>query len=219
VARPLITLLNALANGVVRLLGIEPRDELLDAAEADEIAAMVAASRDEGLIEDVEHQLLTGALDLGVRDVGSVLVPRDQIVRVSRAATAAEAEQVVVDSGHSRLVVVGADVDDVLGYVHAKEFLTVPAAARARPLPLGRIRRLPVVSPDRPIDDVLLIMQRARVHLALVQDQRGHTVGIVSMEDLLEALVGDIVDETDQPATGDGEGNGSVTVNHVTRSQ
>src|SRR5436190_10586786 len=100
---------------------------------------MVAASKDKGLIADVEHQLLTGALDLAARTVESIMVPRDQIVSVWQGATAAEAEQLVVDTGHSRLVVVGSGIDDVLGFVHAKELLTLSDVARGRPIPFGRI--------------------------------------------------------------------------------
>ncbi len=92
-------------------------------------------------------------------------------------------------------------LDDVLGFLHAKDLLTVPADLRERPLPLGKIRRLPIVRDDTIVDDVLLALQRARVHLALVADADGRTVGIVSLEDVLEELVGDIVDESDRLQT------------------
>ena len=114
-----------------------------------------------------------------------------------RTATPAEAEAVVVATGHSRIVVTGGDLDDVLGFIHAKELLTVPPAQRHRPLPLSRIRQMPVVTEDRPVDDVLVIMQRARVHVAVVLDATGRTAGTVTLEDVLEELVGDIIDETD----------------------
>ncbi len=128
-----------------------------------------------------------------------MVVPRDRIGFVERTATPAEAEERVVRTGHSRLLVVGeGGLDDVLGFLHAKDLLTIPASLRNRPLPLGRIRRLPIVRSDAIVDDVLVALQRARVHLALVADPSGRTVGIVSLEDVLEELVGDIVDESDR---------------------
>jgi CBS domain containing-hemolysin-like protein len=197
VFRPVIRVLNALANAGVRLFGVEPRDALETTHTADELATMLAASREQGLVEDVAHQLLTGALDFGTRNVGAVTVTRDRVVYVRREATVAEAERLVVESGVSRLPVVGAGIDDVIGFVHAKDLLTVPDEARDRPLPIGRVRRALVVPEHRGVDDVLVAMRRARTHLAVVVDAQGGTVGIASLEDVLEDLVGDIRDETD----------------------
>ena len=126
------------------------------------------------------------------------MVPRDRIGFVERTATASDAEEAVVRTGHSRLLVVGArGLDDVLGFIHAKDLLTIPAAMREQPLPLGRIRRIPIVRADAVIDDVLYALQDARVHLAVVSDAAGRTIGLVSLEDVLEELVGDIIDGSD----------------------
>ena len=144
---PVLRVLNALSNAGVRLLGVEPRDELATAASADELAVMLGASRDEGLIEEVAHQLLTGALDLGDRSITTVMVPRDGVVWLPRTATPAEAEALVVASGHTRLLVAGDEVDDVLGLrprqgpAHAVgRRPPPPAPARAGP-PDARARR------------------------------------------------------------------------------
>jgi CBS domain containing-hemolysin-like protein len=198
VTRPLVWLLQRLANAGVRLLRVEPRDELTSAHTASELAVMVAESHEEGLIEEFAHDLLAGVLDFGDRDVSSVMVPRDQVVTVSRRATVAEVEQVVVRSGHSRLPVIDADVDTVLGFVHAKDLLTLPADAHDQPLPLRLVRRMLVVTQDRSLEDLLLAMRRARIHFAVVVDEGRGTVGVVTLEDLLEELVGDILDETDR---------------------
>ena len=195
---PVLRVLNALSNAGVRLLGIEPRDELATSASADELAAMLGASRDQGLIEDVAHQLLTGALDLGDRSITTVMVPRERVVWLPRRATPEEAEALVVASGHTRLLVAGEEVDDVLGFVHAKDLLTVSGPARQRPLPLGRVRRMLVLGARTSLDDALLAMQRARVHVAVVKDAAGRTLGIATLEDVIEALVGDIRDESDR---------------------
>ena len=195
---PLLRVLNGLANMFVRLLGIEPQDELATSASADELAVMLGASRDEGLIEETAHMLLTGALDLSGRPIGPELVPRDEIVWLPRSATATEAEALVVSSGHTRLVVVGNSIDDVLGFVHAKDLLRVSASDRDRPLPLRLVRQMVVVAADTSLDDALAAMQQARVHLAVVSDPDGRTVGIASLENVIEALVGDIRDESDR---------------------
>ena len=132
-----------------------------------------------------------------------MVVPRDRIGFVPRRATAVEAEQEVVRSGHTRLLVVGeGGLDDVLGFLHAKDLLTIPEAGRDSPLPLGKIRRLPIVRDDTVVDDVLHALQKARVHLALVADAQGRTVGLISLEDALEELVGEIVDESDKLPSG-----------------
>jgi CBS domain containing-hemolysin-like protein len=195
---PVLRVLNALSNAGVRLLGVEPRDELATAASADELAAMLGASRDEGLIEDVAHQLLTGALDLGDRGITTVMVPPAEVVWLPRTATPAEAEELVVQSGHTRLLVAGDGVDDLLGFVHAKDLLTLSGPARERPLPLGRVRRMLVLGARTSLDDALLAMQQARVHVAVVTDGNGRTLGIATLEDVIEALVGDIRDESDR---------------------
>ncbi len=195
--RPVIRMLNALANAGVRLFGVEPRDALTMAHTRDELAGMLAASREEGLVEEVAHQLLTGALDFGTRPISAVTVPRDRVIYVRRDDTVADAEQVVVASGLSRLPVVGRDIDDMIGFVHAKDLLTVPSDRRGRAIPFGRLRRMLVVAQHQALDDVLVAMRRARTHLAVVVDDAGSTLGIASLEDVLEAIVGDIRDESD----------------------
>jgi CBS domain containing-hemolysin-like protein len=201
--RPIVWLLQHLANAGVRAFGVEPRDEIISAHTPSELALMVAESHSEGLIEEFAHDLLAGVLDFGDNDVSSVMVPRDEVVTVSRCSSVAAAEQVVVRSGHSRLPVIEGDLDTVVGFVHAKDLLTVPAEGHERPLPLRIIRRMLVVPRDRSLEDLLLSMRRARIHFAVVVDDERRTVGVVTLEDLLEELVGDILDETDRGERGE----------------
>jgi len=199
---PVVAALNAMANALIRLLGAQPADEISDSHTSVELADMVSASREEGLIHDVQDQILRGALAIGEAPVGPMIVPRDQVGFVPRRATVVDAEQEVLRTGHTRLLVVGdGGLDDVLGFLHAKDLLTVPESMRDAPLPLSRIRRLPIIGRDTIVDDVLLALQKARVHLALVVDERGRTAGVVSLEDVLEELVGEIVDESDRLRT------------------
>jgi len=196
--RPVIWVLNRLAFVGSRLFGVEPADELRSTASAAELGLMIEESRDEGLIADEDHELLTAALGFLDRGASSVMVPRHQIVSIPRSATVADAEEVVHASGHSRVLVVGRDLDDVVGFVHAKDLLRVPLDGRQQPVPLDAMRMTLTVDPDRGLGDVLLAMRRARRHVAVVSDAERRTVGMVTMEDVLEAIVGDIVDETDQ---------------------
>lgn len=197
---PIVAVLTALANGGLRLLGVRARRELAVGHTAEELALMVATSREEGVIEDFAADLMAGVLDFGGRDVSAVMVPRDQIASISIGTSVAEAERVVLERGHSRLLVTGRDLDDVRGFIHAKDLLTVPAEAASRPVPLRLVRRMLDVPCDRSLEDLLLGMRRARVHVAVVRDPDGRTAGLVTLEDLLEELVGDILDESDRPS-------------------
>ena len=198
VLSPVLRLLTAIANAGVRLLGVQPRDELATAASAEELAGMLGESRDEGLIGDVAHQLLTGALRLRARPVREVMAPREELAWLPPTATPAEAEALAVASGHTRLLVAEGDLDRLLGFIHVKDLLDVTPEARHRPIPAQRRRHLVVLDPEAVLDDALLRMQRQRRHLGVVAGSDGRTLGLVSLEDVIEALVGDIRDESDR---------------------
>lgn len=195
--RPFIYLLNALANAGVRLLGVEPQDELRSVHTSDEIGMMIAESARGGMIDKFEHRLLEGAIQFSERDAASVMVPRTDLVAVPLDITHAELEQVIVDTGHSRLPVYTEDLDDVVGFFHAKDLLDVSDEERDRPLARRLIRPMLVVPESRQLHPLLLDMRRQRKHVALVIEEHGGTAGIVTLEDLLEELVGEIRDEHD----------------------
>jgi CBS domain containing-hemolysin-like protein len=196
-------LLNGLANLGVRALGVQPRDELSDSHSTAELSSMLSASRDEGLLEEFEHALLRGALTFGERTTSSVMLGRDAMVTVQRWATIGEIEQVVVATGHSRLPFVNGGLDAVVGFVHAKDLLNVPPDEYGRRLPARLIRRMLLVPPTQSLEALLLSMRQERIHVAVVVDE-GRTLGMVTLEDLLEELVGDIRDETDIDDEADG---------------
>lgn len=196
--RPVIRLLNVLASAGLRLLRVESTTELETLATGDELAGMLAASREEGLLDEVEHRLMTGALGFPGRTVSAVMVPRSDVVAV-RAGTPVDAvELVAARNGHSRLPVFGRDLDEILGYVHAKDLLALPVEARHRPLPRAIVRRMLTVPTDRTLMDLLVMMRRSRLHFAVVLDGAGRLAGIATLEDVLESLVGDIRDEHDR---------------------
>jgi len=206
---PVIRVLNALANGTMRLVGVEPEDERVTAHTADELARLLAESREGGILQDTAHDLLAGALDLGGKEVRSVMVPADRVVSVARDSTVADAEAAIVETGVTRLLVRGAG-GAIIGFVHAKDLLALPGAARHRPIPMGRIRRVLVLDTTAPLDVALVAMRRSRTHVATVVDPAAgrRFVGLATLEDVLESVVGDIRDETDP---GRGGGGGPVT--------
>jgi CBS domain containing-hemolysin-like protein len=199
--RPVLAVLNAVANVGVRLFGIEPKEELSDARTAEELAGMLAASNEEGLIEDERAELLAGALRFRENTAGSVMVPLDRVTSLPRRTSVAEAERVVARSGHSRVPVYEASPERLTGYVHAKDLLLVEGEGRDRPVPLRLVRPMLVVEEDRSLDDVLLAMKRQRVHVAAVVGEGRSARGVLTLEDVLERLVGAIRDETDQPGS------------------
>ena len=195
--RPFIHLLNALANATLRVLGVEPKDEMLDVHSSREIASMIARSAEGGLLEEFKRHLLSGAIELGERDAGSAMVPRTEVVAVASGITPAEIEQLVLDTGHSRFPVFRDDLDHIVGFFHAKDLLRVPPSAREEPIPEELIREALVVPESLKLRPLLLDMRRERAHFAVVIDEHGGTAGIVTLEDLLEELVGEIRDEYD----------------------
>lgn len=201
VFRPLIWLLNGIANIGLRMVGIDP-SETGEAHTADDLATLITAGRREGVVEDFAHRLLTGAIDLWDLSAGDVMVPRTDMVAVPESSTIAEVETVIVRNGYSRLPVFGTTIDDVKGFVHAKDLLEFEAEAVSNPLPGRLIRSLPAVPESIGVGDLLDRMRENRSHLVLVVDEHGGTAGIVTLEDIVEEVVGEIRDEHDREHDG-----------------
>jgi CBS domain containing-hemolysin-like protein len=195
--RPFIALLNWLANGGLRLMRIEPRDELRAAHSAEDIGLLIGEAARSGLLGRFEHRLLSGAVEFGNKDAAAVMIPRTEMVAVPDTATTAEIEKVVLESGLSRLPMHKGDIDNVIGFVHAKDLLRIDEAERNSPLPRRLIRQMLIVPESLRLHPLLYEMRRQRQHFALVLDEHGGTAGVVTLEDLLEELVGDIRDEYD----------------------
>ncbi|CAN5491149.1 hemolysin family protein [soil metagenome] len=198
VLRPFIYLMNATANATLRLLRVEPVEELNPSHSAHEIGAMIAESAREGMLETFEHKLLTGAIAFGDLDAAAVMVPRTELTVIPSSATPEELERLVLETGHSRFPVFGESLDHVLGFFHSKDLLKVQPEARTNPLPPRYFRQMLIVPESRKLHPLLFDMRRQHLHLALVIDEHGGTAGVVTIEDLVEELVGEIRDEHDE---------------------
>ena len=203
VFKPVIWVLNQLAGLGARLFGVSPTAELRSVATSAQLSLILEESREGGLIEDADHDLLTGALGFLEREAAEVMVPRSRIVTVSKNATVADIERSIHTSGHSRLLITGRGLDDVLGFIHAKDLLRIPAEDRHRPIPVRMYRHTINVPPDRSLDKVLVTMRSARRHLAVVVSSERSTLGLLTLEDVLESIVGHIAEESGPVAPAD----------------
>jgi CBS domain containing-hemolysin-like protein len=191
--RPVIRLMEGLAKAMVRVLGIEPKDELTSAVTADEIQLIVAESHREGLIEGERHGLARRVLEFSDRVAGDVAVPIGQLQTLSFGATPDDVERLVAKTGFSRFVITDS-AGEVAGYLHLKDILYADEAQRRTPVPLKRIRSLATVRSGDEVEDVLATMQHTGAHLARVVDPEGQVSGVVFLEDVLEELVGEVTD-------------------------
>lgn len=194
--RPIIWLLNASANGVLRLMRIEPREEVSSAFTAEEVAAMISESRREGLLDHEEHELLTGALQYERVHAHDLVIRHDGVVSVDRGVTAGEVEDLVARTGFSRFPVRNTD-GALIGYLHVKDVLDLEPDQR---VPDGRIRQLPRIAADATVDDIVAELQRTGSHLGLVS-RPATVLGVVALEDAIEELIGEVVDAAHTGAT------------------
>ena len=190
IAQPLMVL--------VRRFGPRARQEVLDPVVEDELVALAEAAAEASLIEDDEAHLIGSIIDLGDTIVREVMVPRPDMVTLESHATVHEALAVVVDTGFTRLPVVGDTVDDVIGLVLSKDLVAAqlenPTDTNMRSL----VREAVFVPESKRVVELMREMQASKSHLAIVVDEYGGTAGLVSLEDILEELIGEIVDEFDR---------------------
>ena len=198
IMRPLIELFNLLANGVLRLLGVEPRDELESAFTSGELADLIAESGREGLLDDDESRRLERTLSSVESTVADVLVPREELVTLPARPTVGDVGVVVADTGFSRFPVLAAD-GRYVGYLHVKDILDLADDPEAE-VPADRVRALPEVRAAARLDEALAELRRTGAHLGRVNDTRGVTIGLVTLEDLIEHYVGTVSDATHQTA-------------------
>ena len=217
VFRPFVTLLNGTANGFLRTLGIEPKEELSGARTADELSSLVRRSASAGLLEADTATLLSRTLAFSSHTASDVMTPRPRIATVQRGAPAQAVLDLARSTGYSRFPVVDEDVDDVVGFVHVKQAVAVPRARRAR-VPVSALQTEALRVPETMNLDTLLGELRGQGYqMAVVVDEYGGTSGIATLEDLVEEIVGEVADEHDRTRAGVVRGRDSLTFPGILR--
>jgi CBS domain containing-hemolysin-like protein len=193
VLRPAIRLLNLAANGILRLIRVEPKEEVSSSYTREEVAALVEESRGEGMIAADEYDRLAGALGFTEKTVSTVLMPVEGLSTVLRGSTAADVEALCAATGFSRFPVADPD-GTLLGYLHIKDVLESDEERRQRPVDDKWVRPFATVGPDDLLHEALESLQVRGAHMARVVRRDGEVLGMVTLEDVLEELVGVIRD-------------------------
>ncbi|HEX8760006.1 MAG TPA: hemolysin family protein [Pseudonocardiaceae bacterium] len=196
--RWLISALNGSANWIVRRLGIEPAEDLRSARSPQELGSLVRSSAQHGTLDQGTATLLDRSLRFGERTAEELMTPRMQVQALRADATALALVEAARRTGYSRFPVYGSDLDDVRGVVHVKQAFAVPADQRAA-TPVGALANPVPTVPNSLDGDALLDRLRGQgLQVAIVVDEYGGTAGIVTLEDLVEEIVGDVRDEHDR---------------------
>lgn len=202
VFRPAIRMLNGSANGVLRALGVEPKEELSGARTAEELSSLVRRSASAGVLEKDTASLLDRSLRFSRLTAADVMTPRPSIHAVAAGDSAEDVVQLARRTGHSRFPVYDDSMDDITGIVHLKAAIGVPRDRRAD-VPAAALSTEPLRVPEAVHLDALVAELRARGYqMAVVVDEYGGTAGVVTLEDLVEEIVGEVLDEHDRRRAG-----------------
>ncbi len=211
VFRPAIAVLNGSANGVLRIIGIEPKEELSGARTAEELSSLVRRSALAGVLEEDTASLLHRSLTFARLSAADVMTPRPSIHALAVDDSAEDVIQLARRTGHSRFPVYDESMDDIVGIVHLKAAVGVPRARRAD-VPAAALATEPLRVPEAVHLDTLVSELRARGYqMAIVVDEYGGTAGVVTLEDLVEEIVGEVLDEHDRRRAGIVRNEGSIT--------
>ncbi|GAA4483789.1 hemolysin family protein [Rhodococcus olei] len=191
--------LNGAANWVVRRLGVEPAEELRSARSPQELGSLVRISARSGTLDPGTALLVDRSLRFGERSAEELMTPRVKIETLDCRDTVADLIDVASRTGYSRFPVVDGDLDDTIGVVHVKQAFTVPASTRATTALTALAQKVPVVPSSLDGDSLMEQIRADGMQVALVVDEYGGTAGLVTMEDLIEEIVGDVRDEHDDP--------------------
>lgn len=192
--KPVIFVLNASANGVLRMIGVEPKDEVASTFTKEELASIVEESRKDGLVED-DAGVISSALEFSALKASAVMVPLEELRTVEIGCTPNEFEGAVRQTGFSRFAVVDED-GELTGYLHLKDVMGISELHYDYPISENRVRTLANIAADDEIEDALSQMQKTGAHMARVLTADRQTVGVLFLEDVIEELVGEIHDAT-----------------------
>lgn len=202
-----IAALNGIGNGVVRLLGLEPAGGHASVHSVEELELLVHSTREAGLLEEQQEQMVAGVFDFGERRASRVMTPRTELDAIPVTISLDELTTKAAEGRHSRLIVYEGDLDHVLGVVHAKDVLrtlagrlhvaTADGAGIAAFDVRAILRVVPFFPESLPLDELMAALRRQGAQVAVMVDEFGGTAGIVTLEDLLEEIVGEVQDEFD----------------------
>jgi CBS domain containing-hemolysin-like protein len=198
VFKPFVRVLNGTANGLLRLVGIEPKEELSSARTAEELRSLLRRSASEGSLDRDTATLLARTIAFSDHTAADVMTPRPRLASIDRTATVDAIVELARRTGHSRFPVIDNDIDDVVGLVHIKQAVGVPRDRRAD-VPVSALQSDALRVPETMKLDTLLGELRARGYqMAIVVDEYGGTAGVATLEDLVEELIGEVSDEHDR---------------------
>jgi CBS domain containing-hemolysin-like protein len=193
VVAPVIRAMDWVSKAVVRMSGVEPKDEVSAAFTVEEVAHILEESREEGLVEEQQHERLGAALEFSDKNAADVGVSLAALVTVTAGATPDDIERLVAKHGFSRYPVLD-ESGELSGYLHLKDVLYADDAQRRQPVPAARVRRLATVRRDDEVEAVLATMQSSGSHVARVVGEDDDVRGVVFLEDVIEELVGEVSD-------------------------
>lgn len=196
VFKPIIWVLNGFANFLLRLIGIEVRDHETNHS-SEELQYLLEKGKESGALNNAEHELIKNVFDFNERIVKNIMVPRTKIVAIEVTDTAEDFINTVTEEGYSRILIYDDNIDQIVGVVHSKDIL--PIVVKGKEVVLKEIMRKPYFIPEtKKINDLMTEFQQKRIQIAVVLDEFGGTAGMVTLEDIVEELVGEIQDEYDE---------------------
>ena len=197
VVRPAIHLFHSGATWVLALFGLNPPTHTARVHAPEELLQLLSESREHGLVEESDAEMIAGVLDLSRTSVREAMTPRTEICAVERQWTLDQVIDVVQRQGYSRLPVYDDDLDHIVGVLMAKDLLAF--FNKPEPFSADKVMRTPFfTTPTMLVDDLMEELQQNNAHLAIVVDEYGGTLGLITLEDLIEGIVGEIFDEFDQ---------------------
>ncbi len=197
--RPFIWVLNNFANMMLRFVGVRPPSEGSEMHSPEELKYLIAESSKSGVIDDTEQKMIENVFDFAETQVKQIMIPRNKIIGIEVNMSKEETIDVIIEEGYSRLPVYEGRIDNIIGMVFAKDILAL--LRKSEDFNLKDILRKPYfVSEESMIDDLLRSLQKRKMHIAVVLNEFGGTAGLVTLEDILEEIVGEIQDEYDEEA-------------------